>query len=82
MLEGSLGPQGDLDRLFAELVSGEAVVAFRDVQDPDVDLRRDFPSGSNIVTFGEQKKQERKIRVLPASGEPREREFLGFSRNL
>ena len=48
--------QSHLDHLFAELVPGAVVVASRDVQDPDVDLRRDFPGGSNTVTFGEQKK--------------------------
>jgi len=74
--------QGHLNRLFAQLVPGSAIAASRDVQDPDEDPRRDFPGGSNTVTFGEQKKQERNTRVLPVSGRPRERELKGPLRNL
>jgi len=76
------GSQADLNRLFAQLGPGSAIAALRDMQDPDVDLRRYFPSGSNTVTFGEQKKKERNSRVLLVSGRPRERELKGPFRNL
>jgi len=75
--------RGRLRAPVAELDDGSVTMPARgDVHDPAVDLRRYSPSGSNTVTFGEQKKKERNIRVLPVSGRPRERELKGPLRNL
>lgn len=54
VLERTLGPQGDLDRLIVVGGHGRAIVAVNvDVLDPKPDLWWGDAKGSKTVTFGE-----------------------------